>query len=46
MTEVINEAKEFSKAHLSRMIDIKDLMKKFVANRDEYLVENTNFVTE
>lgn len=46
MQRVINEAKEFSKAHLARMIEIKDLMKKFVSDQDEYMVENTNYVSE
>lgn len=46
MQAVIEEAKEFSKAHLARMMEIKDLMKKFVQNRNEYMVENTNYVSD
>lgn len=46
MCQTIEEAKEFAKAHLARMVDIRDLMKKFVANKDEYMVENTNFVID
>jgi hypothetical protein len=46
MQAVIEEAKEFAKAHLARMMEIKDLMKKFVENRDEYMVENTNYVSD
>lgn len=46
MYQTIQETKDFAKAHLSRMVDISDLIKKFVANRDEYMVENTNFVID
>lgn len=46
MQGVTVEAKEFCKAHLSRMIEIKDLMKKFVSDQDEYMIENTNYVSE
>lgn len=28
------------------MVEIRDLMKKFVENKDEYIVENTSYVTE
>jgi hypothetical protein len=43
---VIEEAKEFSKAHLARMMEIKELMQTFVENKDEYMVENTNYVSD
>ena len=46
MTLIIDEAKEFIKEHLSRMVILKDTIKKFVSNKDEYIIENTNFVTE
>ena len=46
MKTEINDAKNFAKAHLQRMEEIRDLMKKFVQNKDEYMVENAVYVTE
>ena len=28
------------------MVTLKDTIKKFVSNKDEYIIENTNFVTD
>jgi hypothetical protein len=42
----IEESKEFMKEHLTRMVMLKDTIKKFVSNKDEYIIENTNFVTD
>lgn len=42
----IEATKQFCKQHLERMLEIRDLMKKYVASRDEYMVENTNYVME
>lgn len=46
MTLIIDESKEFIKEHLTRMVLLKDTIKKFVSNKDEYIIENTNFVTD
>lgn len=42
----INDAKGFSKIHLLRMDNLKNLIKKFVVDKDEYMIENNTFVCE
>lgn len=34
--------KKFAQQHLQRMVKIKELMQKFVVDREEYIVENTS----
>ena len=42
----VTKTKEFAKQHLERMLEIKDMMKKYVSQREEYIVENTHYVVE
>lgn len=42
----IATAKTFAKTHLERMIKIKDMMKKFVQQKDDYIVQNTGGVID
>jgi hypothetical protein len=46
MAQVIEECKEFVKKHLSMMSETKKMLKKFAADKELYMEENTNYVCE
>jgi len=46
MELLIQEANEFCKTHSVLMNDLKDQLKKFCANKDEYQVKNKNYVVD
>ena len=43
MNSAIISAKCFAREHLERMLELKDMVKKFSAQKDQYMVGNINF---
>ena len=46
MMSEIQFAKQFSKRHLERMLSLRESLKKFAVQKDEYYEENSNFVCD
>ena len=46
MRAELEGAKEFCKHHLPRMNELRELIKKWAERKDEYIIENSTFVTD
>ncbi len=46
MELTIQESALFCKEHIKFMCNLKDQLRKFCANKDEYVVKNSTFVME